>query len=68
MNGVVSRSLATAGGNKIQQDCKRKYPEGIKAGKIACTKGGNLNCKKIYHCIVPHWDGGTGTSLQVHLS
>ncbi|XP_076461058.1 uncharacterized protein LOC143293737 [Babylonia areolata] len=52
-DGQVSRDLLRVGGMEIQEECKAKYPSGIKMGELAVTKGGKLMCKKIFHCTLP---------------
>lgn len=55
--GAASRSLLQRGGQAIQTECKIKYSNGIKAGEIAVTSAGSLNCKEIYHVVLPKWEG-----------
>ncbi|XP_067657209.1 protein mono-ADP-ribosyltransferase PARP15-like [Haliotis asinina] len=48
-DGVVSKVMLEAAGDDLQDECKTKYPSGIKAGEVAVTGGGNLSCKQVYH-------------------
>lgn len=47
--GLVSSSLSQRAGVKLQEECTRKYPRGIQAGKIAVTQGYNLSCYHVFH-------------------
>jgi len=42
-------------GESLQEECDRKYGNGIDPGEIAITEGHNLNCKKVFHGFIPHW-------------
>ncbi|XP_046554245.1 protein mono-ADP-ribosyltransferase PARP9-like [Haliotis rubra] len=48
-DGVVSKVMLEAAGDDLQDECKTKYPSGVKAGEVAVTGGGNLSCKQVYH-------------------
>ncbi|XP_041356180.1 protein mono-ADP-ribosyltransferase PARP14-like [Gigantopelta aegis] len=48
-------SVTRAGGHTLLQECKTKYPNGIKSGEIAVTGGGDLNCKNVYHITLDKW-------------
>ena len=54
-NGGVSKSLLAAGGNSLQDECRKNYPMGIQPGQIARTGGGNLKCKCVFHTCLPNW-------------
>lgn len=59
----MSQSLLCVGGPGIQKECNHQYPNGIQAGDIAETSGGNLKCDVIYHgALLPWKDSG---SVQV---
>ncbi|KAJ8321584.1 hypothetical protein KUTeg_000864 [Tegillarca granosa] len=54
--GKSCKNLLQFGGKKLQDECKKKYPEGIKEGEIAVVKGcGNLKCKEVYFGALPDW-------------
>ncbi|XP_021378675.1 poly [ADP-ribose] polymerase 14-like isoform X2 [Mizuhopecten yessoensis] len=55
--GNVSKSILEAAGQEIQEECRKTYPRGIRQDLIAVTSGGRLSCRKIFHIIVPRWDG-----------
>lgn len=63
--GAISRSLLKAGGDIIRQECKTKYPEEIKPGRLAVTTGGSLACEEIFHGLLVKWDGGKGPAENV---
>ncbi|XP_071090352.1 protein mono-ADP-ribosyltransferase PARP14-like isoform X3 [Haliotis cracherodii] len=50
-----SASIAAAGGDEMQVEFRSRYPQGIKYGKVAKTKGGNLNCQEVFHCCLPEY-------------
>ena len=57
-NGAVSASLLKAGGNSIQQELSKNYPQGLGDGEIAVSVGGNLKCRHVLHGSLMNWDGG----------
>ncbi|XP_060567744.1 protein mono-ADP-ribosyltransferase PARP14-like [Ruditapes philippinarum] len=63
--GAISRSLLKVGGDAITQECKTKYPDGIKPGRLAATTGGSLACAEIFHGLLVKWDGGQGHAENV---
>ncbi|XP_041371316.1 protein mono-ADP-ribosyltransferase PARP15-like [Gigantopelta aegis] len=62
----IAKAIIKAGGDSIHQECKDKYPNGIKAGEIAVTGGGNLHCRFVYHTTLDMWspDEKTVTALR----
>ncbi|XP_070212581.1 protein mono-ADP-ribosyltransferase PARP14-like [Littorina saxatilis] len=56
-SGAVSSSILQAAGVSLQTECNTKYPNGIKIGEIAVTKGHALACKELYHLSLPTWAG-----------
>ncbi|XP_052769359.1 uncharacterized protein LOC128209377 isoform X1 [Mya arenaria] len=63
--GRISNSMLTVAGQKLQQECTRRYPNGIAFGEVAVTKGYGLKCKNVYHVAVPVWDAFYVESLQI---
>ncbi|XP_053377233.1 protein mono-ADP-ribosyltransferase PARP14-like isoform X2 [Mercenaria mercenaria] len=63
--GAISRTLLKAGGDMLDQECKTKYPDGIKSGEVAVTSGGAMKCKELYHGLLAKWDGGQGHAERV---
>ncbi|XP_052769167.1 E3 ubiquitin-protein ligase MYCBP2-like isoform X2 [Mya arenaria] len=63
--GRISNSMLTVAGPKLQQECTRRYPNGIAFGEVAVTKGYGLKCKNVYHVAVPVWDAFYVESLQI---
>ncbi|XP_052770411.1 protein mono-ADP-ribosyltransferase PARP14-like isoform X1 [Mya arenaria] len=54
--GVVSQQLLKVAGAELQTECTRKYPNGIKFGKVAKTTSGKMkHCKAIIHGTLPRW-------------
>ncbi|KAK7108899.1 hypothetical protein V1264_016555 [Littorina saxatilis] len=62
-NGAVSKSLLTAAGLQLQEECKAKYPTNLLTGQIAVTSGYGLACKEVYHIALPRWDGPVSKSI-----
>lgn len=54
-HGAVSQSLLNAGGNSLQSECTKHYPNGVAPGEIAVTGGGKLECRKVYHGALNGW-------------
>lgn len=63
--GAISRTLLKAGGDALAQECKIKYPDGIKLGEVAVTSGGAMKCKALFHGLLVKWDGGQGHAERV---
>ncbi|KAK3598393.1 hypothetical protein CHS0354_019796 [Potamilus streckersoni] len=63
-HGAVSQSLLKQGGQSLQDECKKKYPNGIRDGDIAVTGGGKLDCKIVCHVALRPWSDGT-TSKRI---
>ncbi|KAK3095440.1 hypothetical protein FSP39_014712 [Pinctada imbricata] len=53
--GFVSNSLLKAGGETLQEECTKNYPNGIEFGDVAVTSGGKLKCKNVLHGALPAW-------------
>jgi O-acetyl-ADP-ribose deacetylase (regulator of RNase III) len=62
--GNASRAMVTRAGNSIQDECKRKYPNGITFGEIAETGGGNLYCGYIFHGCLKFWTAEESNSVE----
>lgn len=59
--GGVDGAIHKKGGLDILKECKiirRKYPEGLAAGKAVITTGGELKARKVIHTVGPIWHGG----------
>lgn len=52
-NGAVTGALLKVGGYKLQEDCTKKYPQGVRTGEIARTRGHRLSCKEVFHIALP---------------
>ncbi|XP_048239350.1 protein mono-ADP-ribosyltransferase PARP14-like [Haliotis rufescens] len=63
--GAVSFSLLEEGGMAIQQECTEKKPTGLNIGGMVESTGGKLQCKKIFHVVLPVWNNGLNDSEKV---
>ncbi|WAR20047.1 MYCB2-like protein [Mya arenaria] len=65
--GRISNSMLTVAGPKLQQECTRRYPNGIAFGEVAVTKGYGLKCKniltQILHSCLQHANMDKMTSI-----
>ncbi|XP_030613963.1 protein mono-ADP-ribosyltransferase PARP14-like [Archocentrus centrarchus] len=59
--GAVSKGILRAAGPKLQQLINAQGANG-NVGEVIVTEGCNLNSKKVFHAIAPHWDNGQGTA------
>ncbi|CAI9714769.1 Hypothetical predicted protein [Octopus vulgaris] len=67
-NGSISKLILNAAGPEIQNECNQKYPRGISTSEIAVTKGYNLNCKNVFHLVLPPWDVNSPDSILANLT
>ncbi|XP_036354926.1 protein mono-ADP-ribosyltransferase PARP14-like [Octopus sinensis] len=67
-NGSISKFILLAAGPEIQNECNQRYPQGISTSKIAVTKGYNLNCKNVFHLVLPPWDENSPDSILANLT
>ncbi|XP_052712258.1 uncharacterized protein LOC128186509 [Crassostrea angulata] len=51
--GSLSKTVATAAGSKVAEECRRDHPSGVSEGNVVVTSAGNLKCKKICHACIP---------------
>jgi len=54
--GGVCGSIHKAGGSSIEDECKTKYPNGIKETQVVITTAGNLNAKYLIHVVPPKFN------------
>ncbi|XP_029643253.2 protein mono-ADP-ribosyltransferase PARP14-like [Octopus sinensis] len=66
--GSISKFIFFAAGPEIQDECCQKYPRGISMSEIAVTKGYNLNCKNVFHLVLPPWDKYPPDSILTNLT
>ncbi|KAL3863200.1 hypothetical protein ACJMK2_004966 [Sinanodonta woodiana] len=68
--GAVSASLLAVGGQQLQDECKTKYPNGIKPGEVAITGAGELRSSCVIHGCLPDWndDGSTLLILKTFMN
>ncbi|KAK3598396.1 hypothetical protein CHS0354_019799 [Potamilus streckersoni] len=64
--GAVSQSLLKQGGQTLQDECTKSYPNGIKDGDIAVTGGGNLTCKRVCHVALVQWNDPAASLKMLH--
>ena len=57
-NGALAESLLKKAGPQLQEECKNKYPNGIKSGEVAVTGGYSLKATKVYHGTIPKYEKG----------
>ena len=62
-NGAVSASMLAKGGQGLQDECKNKYPQGIKVGEVAETAGHGLGCRVVYHLALCQWSDPQATQV-----
>jgi O-acetyl-ADP-ribose deacetylase (regulator of RNase III) len=48
-SGEISSALLAAAGQGLQEECKKRFPCGIKPDIIAVTDGYALKCKAVFH-------------------
>ncbi|KAL3863208.1 hypothetical protein ACJMK2_004974 [Sinanodonta woodiana] len=63
--GAVSASLLAVGGQQLQDECKKKYPNGIKHGEVAITGAGELRSSYVLHGCLPDWNDDGSTILNM---
>ena len=54
-SGAVSSSILAQAGPSLQDECRTKYPGGVKTGDIAITTGHALKVKSVYHLALANW-------------
>ena len=54
--GAVSKSLLKVAGLAMQKEIKTKYPNGIRPGEIAETKGYKLKAEHVFHSCLSSWN------------
>ena len=57
-NGALAESLLRKAGPQLQEECFKKYSNGVKPGDVAVTGGYSLNATKVYHGAIPNWEKG----------
>ena len=63
-NGAVSASMLAKGGPGLQDECKSKYPQGIKVGEVAKTAGHGLGCRVVYHLALCPWSNPQASQVS----
>ena len=65
-SGAVSQLLLKLGGPDLQAECNKKGS--ISVGEVAVTGGGKLECRHIFHVVIPRYDGPEGQAEKVTLT
>lgn len=60
----MSGNISKTAGAGLQEECTKKYPNGILIGSIAVTGGHKLKCKHVFHGALQTYETGK-RSLQV---
>ncbi|XP_061165012.1 protein mono-ADP-ribosyltransferase PARP15-like [Saccostrea echinata] len=66
--GNASLAMLEKTGRSIQEECKRKYPDGIKFGELAETGGGDLYCGYVFHGCLKYWRAEESNSVEQTLT
>lgn len=62
----MSKKLVKMAGDIVQNECKKKYKEGINIGDIAITSPGNMKCRTIFHvALYKYWVFDGNISIEV---
>lgn len=56
--------MLKVGGQALQDECKKNYPQGIGYGEVAVTSGYNLPCSYVCHGSLDQWRKD-GSSIKV---
>jgi O-acetyl-ADP-ribose deacetylase (regulator of RNase III) len=52
--GGVDGAIHAAGGPKILEDCRRRFPQGLATGDAGATVAGDLPCRWVIHAVGPN--------------
>ncbi|XP_046561317.1 protein mono-ADP-ribosyltransferase PARP14-like [Haliotis rubra] len=63
--GTVSYTFLEAGGKELQEDLTKACPSGLEVGGIAQTKGGKLQCQKVFHVVLKPWMNKNDEAEQI---
>jgi O-acetyl-ADP-ribose deacetylase (regulator of RNase III) len=67
--GGVDGAVHRKGGAEILKECmfirQTLYPDGLPAGKVVATSGGELKVKKVIHTVGPIWSGGNNREPEL---
>ena len=66
--GMVSKALLERGGKRLQEECDKVAPNGIKYGEVAVTPGCDLECPYVAHGACCAWKMGEETCKQVRIT
>lgn len=67
--GRLSSAISEMAGPSLQNECKLKYPDGLKDGQVAKTYAYNLsNLKLIYHISLPGYNVATFREVNFSLN
>ncbi|KAL8607983.1 hypothetical protein ACOMHN_005538 [Nucella lapillus] len=54
-SGAISGSILAVAGQRLQDECRQRYPTGISTGEMAQTLGHGLQCQHVYHLALCNW-------------
>lgn len=63
-SGALSASVLKAGGDTLQEECKKVAPKGIKPGEVVVTSGGQLPCQFVVHGAACSWTDKRCSEVQ----
>ena len=62
-SGNVAKAIAAKAGHRnLQAACSAIAP--LTDGEVKDTPGFQLPCKKVFHCLCPHWNGAQSFQVQ----
>ncbi|CAN2389077.1 positive regulation of interleukin-4-mediated signaling pathway [Pristimantis euphronides] len=65
-SGAVSKAIFAKAGTKLQDLLNTVKPQTpVTEGCMLITEGCNLPCDRVFHCVVPRWNGGQGSSEEI---
>ena len=62
LNGAIPSAICKQGGPSIQTECEQ-YHNMTNEGDIVVTNAGILNCKQLFHYVLPNWNPSLGTKV-----
>ena len=67
-HGLASRALLERGGKRLQEECDKVAPNGIKYGEVAVTPGCQLQSPYVAHGACCAWKKGAETCKRVRIT
>lgn len=63
-NGAC-KALLKVGGDKLQEECKKKYNNSLKEGGVAEIDPGKLQCKALFLVVLPKFTGNDSIEVNI---